>query len=181
MQCKEIKLIKYFDVLLVIALFGFAACGRLDSQYLPPNGAAAAGQYSGPTPQQSGNAAATQYSGGAGSDANQIPILRLENNNNGDGGDGTQARGGFSYTAPDGQQIEIQYSADENGFQPQGAHLPTPPPIPEEIQKAIEQNLADEARGIVDDGQYREEPSPSQKYGAPSAPQNQGGQAGYNY
>lgn len=38
---------------------------------------------------------------------------------------------------------------------PQGAHIPTPPPIPEEIQRAIEKNLADEARGIVDDGQYR--------------------------
>ncbi|KAJ8954059.1 hypothetical protein NQ318_004364 [Aromia moschata] len=186
------------QVVLVAALFGFAACGRLDSQYLPPNqgggvSANSAQQYSG----ESG------YSGQGGqahhsNEANQVPILRLENNNNGDGtynyayetgdgisaqeqgdatGDGTKTQGGYSYTAPDGQQIHIQYAADENGFQPQGDHLPTPPPIPEEIQRAIEQNLADEARGIVDDGQYREEAAPSQQYGAPAG---QGGQNQYS-
>ncbi|KAL1516638.1 hypothetical protein ABEB36_000523 [Hypothenemus hampei] len=114
---------------------------------------------------------------GAGS---EIPILRYENVNNGDGtyqflyetgnginaqeqgdarGDGTQAQGSFSYTSPDGQQIQIQYTADENGYNPQGPHLPTPPPIPPEIQRAIEQNLADEARGIVDDGSYKAGPN----------------------
>jgi hypothetical protein len=35
---------------------------------------------------------------------------------------------------------------------PQGDHLPTPPPIPEEILKALEQNARDEAAGIFDDG-----------------------------
>lgn len=44
-----------------------------------------------------------------------------------------QADGSFSYTAPDGQRISLQYTADENGFRPVGAHLPTPPPIPEAI------------------------------------------------
>ncbi|XP_018564024.1 pupal cuticle protein 20-like isoform X2 [Anoplophora glabripennis] len=249
------------QVILALALFGFAACARLDSKYLPPNqGGGGGAQYNGPTPfqgqghqgqqgqqgqysgstqgqqgqysgssqgqqgqysgssqgqqgQYSGSSQGQQgqYSGssqgqysaqqgghqaGQYSASNQVPILRLENNNNGDGtynyavetgdginiqeegdarGDGTKAHGGFSYTAPDGQQIQIQYTADENGFQPQGEHLPTPPPIPEEIQRAIEQNLADEANGIVDDGQYRDDSGPSQKYGAPS-----GGQGQYN-
>lgn len=87
------------------------------------------------------------------------PILRQSNNNDGTGnydyayetGNGIQAEehgrlknagsaneaenaeGGFSYTAPDGQRFSIRYVADENGFRPVGAHLPTPPPIPEAI------------------------------------------------
>uniref|UniRef100_A0A6P7FRR1 Pupal cuticle protein 20-like n=1 Tax=Diabrotica virgifera virgifera TaxID=50390 RepID=A0A6P7FRR1_DIAVI len=112
----------------------------------------------------------------------QIPILRYENNpNRGDGSynyfyetgngivaeergflkplgpEGTQqAEGGFSYTAPDGQRISLQYTADENGFRPVGAHLPTPPPIPDAILRSLEQNRLEEARGgYTDDGQYR--------------------------
>ncbi|KAJ3654480.1 hypothetical protein Zmor_013667 [Zophobas morio] len=49
-----------------------------------------------------------------------------------------EAQGSFSYTAPDGTPISIQYVANENGFQPQGAHLPVPPPIPPQIQRALE-------------------------------------------
>ncbi|XP_055548304.1 endocuticle structural glycoprotein ABD-4 [Wyeomyia smithii] len=49
------------------------------------------------------------------------------------------ASGSITYTAPDGQVITLNYSADdENGFQPQGDHLPTPPPIPPQIQKALD-------------------------------------------
>ncbi|XP_046393073.1 endocuticle structural glycoprotein ABD-4-like [Ischnura elegans] len=48
------------------------------------------------------------------------------------------SRGSFSYTAPDGTPITLTYVADENGFQPQGDHLPVAPPIPPEIQKALD-------------------------------------------
>ncbi|XP_055307858.1 larval cuticle protein 65Ag1-like [Sitodiplosis mosellana] len=41
---------------------------------------------------------------------------------------GIAAQGAFSYTAPDGTPISLSYVADENGFQPQGDHIPTPPP-----------------------------------------------------
>ncbi|CAH2089152.1 unnamed protein product [Euphydryas editha] len=73
---------------------------------------------------------------------------------------GVKAEGAYSYTGDDGVQYSITYTADENGFRPQGDHLPTPPPIPEEILKSLEQNARDEAAGIYDDGSYHEE-----KYG----------------
>ncbi|XP_022119568.2 uncharacterized protein LOC110996280 isoform X2 [Pieris rapae] len=68
--------------------------------------------------------------------------------------DGVKAEGGFSYTGDDGQVYTVTYTADEDGFRPKGAHLPTPPPIPPEILKALEQNAKDEAAGLIDDGSY---------------------------
>ncbi|XP_066582750.1 endocuticle structural glycoprotein SgAbd-2-like [Prorops nasuta] len=49
-------------------------------------------------------------------------------------------QGRFSYTAPDGTPINLEYVADENGFRAVGAHLPTPPPIPEAIRRALAAN-----------------------------------------
>jgi Insect cuticle protein len=45
--------------------------------------------------------------------------------------------GSYSYMGDDGQMYTVTYKADANGFQPQGDHLPTPPPIPEAIQKYV--------------------------------------------
>ncbi|XP_019550516.3 endocuticle structural glycoprotein SgAbd-2 [Aedes albopictus] len=47
------------------------------------------------------------------------------------------AEGRFAYTDAEGNKFSVQYVADENGFQPQGDHLPTPPPIPELIERAL--------------------------------------------
>lgn len=55
--------------------------------------------------------------------------------------------GSYSYTDTNGEKITITYTADENGFVPSGAHLPTAPPIPPEILKSLEQNAAEEAAG----------------------------------
>ncbi|XP_028179277.1 cuticle protein 3-like [Ostrinia furnacalis] len=71
--------------------------------------------------------------------------------------DGTKAQGEYSYTGDDGQVYAVSYTADENGFRAQGAHLPTPPPLPEAIAKSLEQNAKDEASGVFDDGKYRPE------------------------
>ncbi|KAG8333462.1 hypothetical protein J6590_000610 [Homalodisca vitripennis] len=47
-------------------------------------------------------------------------------------------QGSNSYTSPEGQVINLIYTAGEQGFAPQGDHLPTPHPIPEAIQRALE-------------------------------------------
>ncbi|KAJ8926140.1 hypothetical protein NQ314_021522 [Rhamnusium bicolor] len=60
-----------------------------------------------------------------------------------------EVHGSVSYTAPDGTPIQLSYIANEDGFQPQGAHLPvapiddnTPPPIPAAILRSLEYNAA---------------------------------------
>jgi len=75
-----------------------------------------------------------------------------------DGAEGVQStQGSYSFTAPDGLRYTVTYTAGANGFEAQGAHLPVAPAIPEAIAKALADNAADEARGIFDDGSYREE------------------------
>ncbi|XP_069361582.1 pupal cuticle protein 36-like [Maniola hyperantus] len=68
--------------------------------------------------------------------------------------DGIENQGGYQYVGDDGQVYAISYSSGKAGFLPQGAHIPTAPPIPDEILKALEQNARDEAAGIIDDGSY---------------------------
>ncbi|CAK1584187.1 unnamed protein product [Parnassius mnemosyne] len=75
---------------------------------------------------------------------------------NGVATNGVEAQGSYSYTGDDGQVYSVRYTAGQNGFVPEGDHLPTPPPIPEEILLALEQNARDEAAGIYDDGSYDE-------------------------
>nr|XP_022919486.1 larval cuticle protein LCP-17-like [Onthophagus taurus] len=58
---------------------------------------------------------------------------------------GTAAQGSYRYTSPEGLPVDIVYVADENGFQPQGNVLPTPPAppaIPPAILRALEWNRA---------------------------------------
>lgn len=170
-------------------MIGFASCGRLDNVYLPANQ-----RYN----TAGGNVISGSYSAGSYSSSQQVPILRLEDNNNGDGvysyayetgngisaqehgdarGEGTKAQGGFSYTSPEGEHVQIQYNAGEEGFQATGSHIPVAPPIPEAIARSIEQNLAEEARGIVDDGQYRADGAGQYRHDG----SGQYGQAGVQY
>lgn len=49
-----------------------------------------------------------------------------------------QAKGFFKYTGPDNVVYEVQYVANELGFQPVGAHIPQAPAIPEAILRSLE-------------------------------------------
>ena len=55
------------------------------------------------------------------------------------GGDeaGNSNQGSVIWTSPEGKQFTLSWVADEMGFHPVGDHLPTPPPIPEEIAKML--------------------------------------------
>ncbi|XP_061392497.1 uncharacterized protein LOC133327967 [Musca vetustissima] len=51
---------------------------------------------------------------------------------------GLFAEGSYQYISPEGEHISVTYKADENGFHPESNILPTPPPIPAYILKALE-------------------------------------------
>merc|ERR1712235_6513 len=49
---------------------------------------------------------------------------------------GSVARGSYSYEL-EGVTYTVNWVADENGFQPTGAHLPVAPPMPEYVVKTL--------------------------------------------
>ncbi|XP_049869400.1 pupal cuticle protein 20-like [Pectinophora gossypiella] len=148
------------SIYFVVAIAAAASADRLDHLAYSHSSAFASA---------SASAAASSYSSAG-------APYRYENVNNGDGtyrfsydangisahengsprapgpeGPAVTADGGFSYRAPDGQQISLSYTADENGFHPTGSHLPTPPPIPDAILRSIEFNRQHPSS---DDGAY---------------------------
>ena len=46
--------------------------------------------------------------------------------------------GHYEYVSPEGQHIRVDYAANEHGYQPISDVLPTPPPTPVAILKALE-------------------------------------------
>lgn len=48
---------------------------------------------------------------------------------------GHQAQGASSYVSPEGIPIHLTYTADENGFHPQGDHIPQ---VPDYILRALD-------------------------------------------
>ncbi|XP_064093895.1 cuticle protein AMP1A-like [Macrobrachium nipponense] len=72
------------------------------------------------------------------------------------------ASGAFSYTAPDGTPVRLQYVADENGFQPQSDLLPVAPAFPHPIPQFVLDQIA-----FAASQDSRESRGPSRSYGAP--------------
>ncbi|XP_053965742.1 endocuticle structural glycoprotein SgAbd-3 [Anastrepha ludens] len=73
------------------------------------------------------------YELGDGSKVSQDGVLK-----NVDGAhEGEAIEGKFAFVADDGKQYLVTYVADENGYQPMGEHLPTPPPVPDSVLKTL--------------------------------------------
>ncbi|XP_063536000.1 larval cuticle protein LCP-17-like [Cydia strobilella] len=78
--------------------------------------------------------------------------------------------GDFSYPGDDGKIYRITYVADENGYQPQGEHLPTPPPVPEQIARALAYLATQpQPENKFQQGPGARFPAPSARFPAPSA------------
>ncbi|KAM7344305.1 cuticular protein 49Ab [Cochliomyia hominivorax] len=54
--------------------------------------------------------------------------------------DGLRSKGFFEYTGDDGLLYRVDYVADDNGFIPQGEHIPTPPPYVAKLLAYLEAN-----------------------------------------
>jgi len=93
--------------------------------------------------------------------------------------------GSYSYPGDDGKMYTVNWTADENGFHATGDHLPTPPPIPEEIRKSLEvpripEHQPDFKPEMKQASSYSynappsdeaKAPSPNYDYSAPAPPQ----------
>ncbi|XP_042218149.1 cuticle protein AMP1A-like isoform X2 [Homarus americanus] len=79
------------------------------------------------------------------------------------GADGAIASSGsYSYTAPDGTPVHVQFVADENGYQPQSDLLPVAPAFPHPIPQFVLDQIA-----FAAEEDSRKKSAPSRGYGAP--------------
>lgn len=73
------------------------------------------------------------YESGDGSKAEQSGELKTIDKDQA----GEVVQGSYEYTAPDGQHVQVSYTADENGYQAHGNVLPEAPPVPEAIARSL--------------------------------------------
>ncbi|EFA03216.1 endocuticle structural glycoprotein ABD-4 [Tribolium castaneum] len=65
------------------------------------------------------------YESGDGTKAQEIGELKSFDKDNA----GEVVSGDFQYTGDDGKTYKVAYTADENGYHPQGEHIPQVPPL----------------------------------------------------
>ncbi|CAK9818641.1 Endocuticle structural glycoprotein SgAbd-2 [Anthophora plagiata] len=94
----------------------------------------------GPNP---GGSYSYSYETGNGIQAQEIGYLNYA----GTKAEAQEAQGSYSYTAPNGEIVQVTYVANENGFQPQGSHIPS---IPPQILKALEYIAAHPEENNID-------------------------------
>ncbi|XP_037780417.1 cuticle protein CP14.6-like [Penaeus monodon] len=75
---------------------------------------------------------------------------------------GINSAGSYSYTAPDGTPVRVEFVANEDGFQPQGAHLPVAPEFPHPIPDFVLEQIA-----FAAEEDARRPKEPSDRYSAP--------------
>lgn len=105
-----------FKFAVVVALLGLVAANHLDK-----------------------NAQVKSFQNDVQSDGSYHYSYQISNGISGQhSGNADGATGESSHISPEGETIQLRYTADENGFHPEGNHLPTPPPIPAYILKSLE-------------------------------------------
>ncbi|XP_023171466.2 cuticle protein 2 [Drosophila hydei] len=185
-------------ILLACAAVSCALAGRPAQRYLPSNQYLAPHpnqlHYHGVSGQSRGAIGGGGVRGGVGGHRQaQIPIVRSDyesdtsgNYNFGfDTGNGIHrdetgefkggwphgslgVRGSYSYTGDDGQQYTVNYKADKNGFQAEGAHLPTSPSLPNEHHQHRSGSSAGAYHGGAYHGSASSVQPPSSRYLPPS-------------
>ncbi|XP_034824288.1 endocuticle structural glycoprotein SgAbd-1-like [Maniola hyperantus] len=73
------------------------------------------------------------FEGGDGTKVSSQGELKSFDNNT----TGEAVVGSVFYKDDEGNDVNLSYTADEHGYRPHGAHLPTPPPIPPAIARAL--------------------------------------------
>ncbi|KAK8377585.1 hypothetical protein O3P69_013909 [Scylla paramamosain] len=70
--------------------------------------------------------------------ASKLPTALLSRGLGAPGSEGqSNMQGDFSFDLPDGNRFDLTYSADENGYKPNSAFIPTDHPLPAHVVELL--------------------------------------------